>query len=76
LVWTRRANGRKTDAKEDTQEQDARYKEENTSRKRWIDDVEQDGSEKMENEGSRSTEMEEGYYRGQGPSWTVAPMNE
>jgi hypothetical protein len=76
LAWTRRGNGRKTDAKEDTQEQDARYKAENTSRKRWIYDVKQDGSEKMENEGSRSTEMEEGYYGDQGPSWTVALVNE
>jgi hypothetical protein len=65
LAWTSLANGRNTDAKEDTEGQDAQYKDERKS-KEALDRCrgtgpKDDGSERMENEGLRSTGMEEGY---------------
>jgi hypothetical protein len=60
--------------------QDARYEEERMSKEaldKWSGtEPEDDGSERMENEGSRLTGVEEGYKGDQGPSWTVAPVNE
>jgi hypothetical protein len=76
LAWIRQENGKKRIIKNILKDKMHGTKRKGRPRKRRGTGPEDDGRGRMENEGSRSTGVEEGYQGGQGPSWIAAPVNE